>query len=103
MRHLTGVVWAQAWFKLERFPANSPQGTEAAAKIDRARCPLWVKSGRDALKFRCPLYPRKQTFVPAVLMSALAESGHFGWFIRLHRPQWRKRLMGSSAQGLWQP
>jgi hypothetical protein len=22
-------------------------------------CPLWVKSGRDALKFRCPLYPRK--------------------------------------------
>jgi hypothetical protein len=22
-------------------------------------CPLWVKSGRDALKFRCPLFPRK--------------------------------------------
>jgi len=20
-------------------------------------CPLWVKSGRDAPKFRCPLYP----------------------------------------------
>jgi len=35
-----------------------------------SRCPLWVKSGRDALKFRCPLYPRKQTFAPAVLMSA---------------------------------
>jgi hypothetical protein len=24
------------------------------------QCPLWVKSGRDALKFRCPLYPRKR-------------------------------------------
>jgi hypothetical protein len=30
------------------------------ANLDR-QCPLWVKSGRDALKFRCPLYPRKQT------------------------------------------
>ncbi len=30
-----------------------------------------VESRRDALKFRCPLYPRKQTFLGAVAMSAL--------------------------------
>jgi hypothetical protein len=35
------------------------------------RCPLGVKSGRDALKFRCPLYPRKRTFITAIGMSAL--------------------------------
>ena len=35
------------------------------------QCPLWVKSGRDALKFRCPLYPRNRTFPRAVSMSAL--------------------------------
>jgi hypothetical protein len=35
-----------------------------------ARCPLWVKSGRDALKFRCPLYPRKRTLPDDSWMSA---------------------------------
>jgi hypothetical protein len=35
-----------------------------------------VKSGRDALKFRCPLYPTKQTLTPGVGTSALAISGH---------------------------
>ena len=35
------------------------------AKFGRS-CPLWVKSGRDALKFRCPLYPRKRTSVDAI-------------------------------------
>src|SRR5438105_3703846 len=35
------------------------------------RCPLRVKSGRDALKFRCPLYPRKRTSLNAIAMSAL--------------------------------
>jgi hypothetical protein len=34
-------------------------------------CPLRVKSGRDVLKFRCPLYPRKRTFAHAIRMSAL--------------------------------
>jgi hypothetical protein len=34
-------------------------------------CPLRVKSGSDALKFRCPLYPRKRTFLGAIRMSAL--------------------------------
>ena len=33
--------------------------------------PLWVRSGRDALKFRCPLYPRKRTFARRDHMSAL--------------------------------
>ena len=36
-------------------------------------CPLWVKSGRDAPKFRCPLYPRKRTFAHAIRMSALGQ------------------------------
>jgi hypothetical protein len=36
-------------------------------------CPFWVRSGRDALKFRCPLYPRKRTFVSAFWMSALGQ------------------------------
>ena len=39
-------------------------------KIDR-RWQRWVRSGRDALKFRCPLYPRKQTFLGAVAMFGL--------------------------------
>ena len=30
-------------------------------------------SGRDALKFRCPLYPRKQTSLSAITMSANSE------------------------------
>src|SRR5437773_151586 len=37
----------------------------------RVRLPTWVKSGRDTLKFRCPLYPRKRTFAHAIRMSAL--------------------------------
>jgi hypothetical protein len=37
------------------------------------RRPLWVNSGRDALKFRCPLYPRKRTFAHAIRMSALGQ------------------------------
>jgi hypothetical protein len=33
-------------------------------------CLVRVKSGRDALKFRCPLYPRKQTSAGHIGMSA---------------------------------
>ena len=40
-------------------------------QLGQQQCPLWVKSGRDALKFRCPLYPRNRTFPRAVSMSAL--------------------------------
>jgi hypothetical protein len=43
----------------------------------RLRCPLWVKSGRDALEFRCPLYPSKQTFTRALGMSALGQKRTF--------------------------
>ncbi len=32
-----------------------------------------VKSRHDALKFRCPLYPRKRTFAHAIMMSALGQ------------------------------
>jgi hypothetical protein len=41
------------------------------------RCPQWVKSGRDALKFRCPLYPRKRTFGHAIKMSALGQEATY--------------------------
>jgi hypothetical protein len=49
--------------------------TQHWAAISVAACPLWVKSGHDALKFRCPLYPRKRTFHDAVPMS---EKGPLG-------------------------
>jgi hypothetical protein len=38
-----------------------------------AKGPLWLKSGRDALKFRCPLFPRKRTFLASITMSALGQ------------------------------
>jgi hypothetical protein len=38
---------------------------------DASQCPLWVISGHSARQLRCPLYPRKQTFVNALGMSAL--------------------------------
>src|SRR6266566_8945300 len=38
-----------------------------------AQCPFRVKSGRDVLKFRCLLYPRKQTWIGTVVMSALGQ------------------------------
>ena len=31
-----------------------------------AQCLLWVKSGRDALKFRCPLYLSKRTLIDGI-------------------------------------
>src|SRR5947209_19173727 len=55
-----------------------------AALCATANCaalfPLRVKSGRDALKFRCPLYPRKRTFAHAIRMSPLGQK-------RTHAPQ----------------
>ena len=32
------------------------------------RRPEWVKTGRDALKFRCPLYPQKRTSLGAIYL-----------------------------------
>jgi hypothetical protein len=37
------------------------------------QCPLWVKSGRGAIKLQCPLYPRKRTLPSATRMSALGQ------------------------------
>jgi hypothetical protein len=38
---------------------------------------------RDALKFRCPLYPRKRTFAHAIRMSALGQKATC-WVLRFH-------------------
>jgi hypothetical protein len=38
-----------------------------------SRCPLWVKSGHEALKSRCPLYPQKRTSNGTLRMSALCQ------------------------------
>ena len=56
--------------KIERHGACTPRpGGRVERLVDvRFGC---VKSGRDALKFRCPLYPRKRTFAHAIKMSAL--------------------------------
>jgi len=35
----------------------------------RQQRPLWVKSGRDALRLRCPLYTQQRTLLDAVPMS----------------------------------
>jgi hypothetical protein len=38
---------------------------------DIAPLPRWAISRHDTGEFRCPLYPRKRTFLGAVAMSAL--------------------------------
>jgi hypothetical protein len=45
------------------------------------RCSLWVKSGRDALEFRCPLYRRKRTFAHVIRMSVSGQkqTSHFSF------------------------
>jgi hypothetical protein len=50
-----------------------------AAAFFRSACLRWVKSGRDALKFRCPLYPRKRTFATRSGCLLWANSGHRYW------------------------
>ena len=37
------------------------------------QCLLWVKSGHRSTSIQCPLYPQKQTFIGAILMSALCQ------------------------------
>ena len=72
----------------------------ASAARDGGRCPRWVKSGRDALRFRCPLYPQQRTFSHAIRMSALGQketpaSQQIPPVIRSPRRQWQ-----ASRQGL---
>jgi hypothetical protein len=45
-------------------------GAVAGNVIDNKPCPLWVISGSKTHSHRCPLYPRKQTFVGMLGMSA---------------------------------
>ena len=53
------------------------QSGQAGSGQNRARqCPLWVTSGHGGRNLRCLLYPRKRTFIAAVGMSALGQSGH---------------------------
>ena len=40
-------------------------GLGVSLHVPSRSCPLWVKSGHDTLKPRCPLYPRNRTFVAA--------------------------------------
>ena len=49
-------------------------------QLGQQQCPLWVNSGRAALKFRCPLYPRKRTCWPT-------RSGCLLWANRRHLSQ----------------
>jgi hypothetical protein len=49
------------------------EGPRCRMQIACTKCPLLVKCERDALKFRCPLYPRKRTFAHAIRMSALGQ------------------------------
>jgi len=37
------------------------------------QCPLWVKSGHLPTFARCPLYPRKRTWITTVMTSALCQ------------------------------
>src|SRR3954452_24197919 len=41
-----------------------------ATKVQRVKCPLWVKSGHDGPAAECPRYPRKQTSGGRIGMSA---------------------------------
>jgi len=41
--------------------------------MDTGECPLWVKSGYFTKSDQCPLYPKKQTLIERVAMSALCQ------------------------------
>jgi hypothetical protein len=41
--------------------------------LQRADCPLWVKSGHSTVSKRCPLYPQKQT---GAMHSPMSAKGH---------------------------
>src|SRR5262249_37118638 len=45
--------------------------------LPRFACPLWVVSGQNACRFRCPLYPQERTFAVQKEMSA---TGKRRWF-----------------------
>jgi hypothetical protein len=57
------LVAESAWRYSPHLQDNALFESEALFSASFGRGPLRVKSGRDALKFRCPLYPGKQTLV----------------------------------------
>ena len=54
---------------------NGAQGSSCTAAILSRECLLWVRSGHAALKFRCPLYPRKRTLPGECPLSAISIQG----------------------------
>ncbi len=62
------------------------------------KCPLWVKSRHLSLSQRCPLYPRKQTFSEATLVSAKYQEQTFGWRTGQGSEEGWVELVGSGSQ-----
>jgi hypothetical protein len=84
----------------------TPRATLCATANDPLEMTRWVKSGRDALKFRCPLYPRKRTSVSATTMSAMGHKPTFApaaklRLIRSPRRRARAAMAGPRGQALW--
>ena len=64
------------------------------------RCPLWVKGGRDAPKFRCPLYRRKRTLRRALDMIDIVPgrcSSSRGIIMKLSRRRCLRLAVGAAA------
>jgi hypothetical protein len=70
-----GAVPARVWERI----GNLPQflNLAIASQATQTGCPVRVKSGRDALKFRCPLDPRKRTLDRSRRMSGLGQKQTF--------------------------
>ena len=54
-------------------PAKWGLGSVCTAAILSRSCPLWVKSGHQRCRDRCPLYPQKRTPPECDPMSALCQ------------------------------
>src|SRR6516225_2374268 len=64
-----------------------------ASSVDRRdqsqrRCPLWFKTGHDALQSRCPLYPQKRTWLGTIVVSALCHKRTSGPLLDHIVPYW---------------
>jgi len=68
-------------------------------KADVLPCPLWVKSRREGLVPRCPLYPRKRTSGEWLGMSAKCQEQTW---MRLNRSP-RRRGQSRSESGRRRP
>src|SRR5260370_17125185 len=72
--HGGGRCWTCSHDSLIGEQSRAPGTARAELQYcNHGQCPKWVKSGRDALKLRCSLYPRKRTFAHAIGMSALGQ------------------------------